>query len=55
MFRIFRFALTNNTIGGTLVILLFTGGLSTIVFFLSWLVYRDRYGISLEDYIRIFF
>jgi len=55
MFRILRFALTNSTIAGTLVILLFTGGLSTIIFFLSWLVYRDRYGISVADYFRIFF
>jgi len=50
-----KIAFGNSTVAGTIVILLFTGGMSAVVFFLSWLVYRDRYGISFGDYFQIFF
>ena len=44
-----------HVVGGTLMIGLFSVGFSLIVFLLSWLVYRDRYGIALLDYIQLVF
>ena len=50
-----RLVFANQVVGGTLMIALFSVGFSFIVFLLSWLVYRDRYGIALLDYIRLVF
>ncbi len=55
MLRTLRLVFANNVVSGTLLILLFVGGFSFIVFLLTWLIYRDLYGITLLGYFRLFF
>jgi len=53
--KILRSVFANSVVAGTLFILLFSGGFSFIILLLTWLVYRERYGITLLDYFRIVF
>ncbi len=55
MIKTLRLLLGNDIVGGTLAILLFSVGFSSIIFVLSWLVYRDRYGIQFLEYFRFVF
>ena len=55
LLKALRLALANSVVSGTLLILLFSGGFSFIVLLLSWLIYRDRYGITLLEYFQFLF
>jgi len=53
--RFLRLALANNVVYGTLLVLLFSGGITFVFFYLSWLGHRDNYGITFVEYVRLFF
>jgi hypothetical protein len=53
--KIVRAVVLSDVVISTLLILLVTGSMSMGVFFLSWLIYNERHGISLADYSRLVF
>lgn len=55
MLKILRRVFSNSVVSGTLLILLFSVGFTSIFFVLSWLIYRDLYGITFLGYIEFVF
>ncbi len=55
LLRALRLVFANGVVLGTLLILLFSGGFSFFILLLSWIVYRDRYGITLLEYFQFLF
>jgi len=55
LLRFLKALLCNHVFLGSLSILTFCAALALAGALLSWLVYRDQYGISLADFFRLMF
>ncbi|MDE0451798.1 MAG: hypothetical protein OXI90_08515 [Gammaproteobacteria bacterium] len=55
LLRFLKALLFNHVLIGSISILTFCAALALAGAMLSWLVYRDQYGISLADFFRLMF
>ena len=53
--RLLRALLDTDVVVATLIILIATLLIAFVSFYLAWLNYEDRYGISFMDFVRITF